>query len=64
MLSDPIYSSKHPYWVVNMINKFLDMDDSNSRVLIQIPLRPKFEEERQLLWDLLNKMGIVYYNMK
>lgn len=57
MLSDPIYSSKHPYWVVNMINKFLDMDDSNSRVLIQIPLRPKFEEERQLLWDLLHKNG-------
>lgn len=54
LLSDPIYSSKHPYWVVNMINKFLDLNDINSRVLIQIPLRPKFENERQLLWDLLN----------
>ena len=24
-----------------------------TRVLVQIPLRPKFENERQVLWDLM-----------
>ncbi|RCK54511.1 Protein-lysine N-methyltransferase EFM2 [Candida viswanathii] len=58
VLSDPIYSAKHPYWVVNMIERFLDKEDGDARVLIQIPLRPKFEAERQLLWDLLEKRGL------
>ncbi|ABN66263.2 predicted protein [Scheffersomyces stipitis CBS 6054] len=52
VVSDPVYSSNHPYWVVNMITKFLD-NSSNSRVLIQIPLRPKFESDRALLWNLM-----------
>ncbi|KAG7665329.1 rrg1 [[Candida] subhashii] len=52
VISDPIYSSQHPYWVVDMINQFLSKEPG-SRVLIQIPLRPKYEQERQLLWDLL-----------
>ncbi|EMG50842.1 EFM2 Protein-lysine N-methyltransferase EFM2 [Candida maltosa Xu316] len=59
ILSDPIYSSKHPYWVVNMINLFWDNGDANARVLIEIPLRPKFEAERELLWGLLEKNGYV-----
>ncbi|KAK6455871.1 putative methyltransferase-domain-containing protein [Scheffersomyces xylosifermentans] len=54
VVSDPVYSSKHPYWVVNMINKFLSKDN-DSRVLIQIPLRPKFEEERAVLWGLMEE---------
>lgn len=54
VLSDPIYSSKHPYWVVDMAEKFLDCK-KESRILIQIPLRPKFENERSLLWELMNK---------
>ncbi|CAK7903011.1 protein-lysine N-methyltransferase Efm2p [[Candida] anglica] len=52
ILSDPIYSSQHPYWVVDMIDLFLDESD-DARVLIQIPLRGKYEAERKLLWDLV-----------
>ncbi|CUM50871.1 uncharacterized protein AC631_04757 [Debaryomyces fabryi] len=55
VLSDPIYSSKHPYWVVDMVEKFINCKNANSRVLIQIPLRPTFEDERSLLWELMNK---------
>ena len=55
VLSDPIYSSKHPYWVVDMVEKFINSKNSSARVLIQIPLRPKFEDERSLLWELMNK---------
>lgn len=50
VVSDPIYSSNHPQWVVNMINQFIK---SNGKVLIQIPLRPKFEAERADLWSLM-----------
>ena len=53
ILSDPIYLSQHPYWVVQMAQLFL-MKSSDSRLLIQIPLRPKFEAERALLWRLLD----------
>lgn len=55
VLSDPIYSSKHPYWVVDMVEKFINCNNANARVLIQIPLRPTFEDERSLLWKLMDK---------
>ncbi|ODV79742.1 uncharacterized protein CANTADRAFT_89375 [Suhomyces tanzawaensis NRRL Y-17324] len=58
LISDPIYSSKHPYWVVNMINQFLSRDKS-ARVLIQLPLRPKFENERETLWKLFDENGYI-----
>ncbi|KAG5417263.1 rrg1 [Candida metapsilosis] len=56
VVSDPVYSSQHPYWVVNMIDLFLrhDNDPGANNVLIEVPLRPKFEKERQLLWDLMS----------
>ena len=53
LVSDPVYSSKHPYLVVDMINLFFDDSDPKAKVLVQIPLRPKFENERQVLWDLM-----------
>ncbi|CAI5756761.1 unnamed protein product [Candida verbasci] len=56
MLSDPIYSSKHPYWVVNMIKLF---SKSTSNIIVQIPLRPKFEKEREVLWELLSDYKVV-----
>lgn len=58
ILSDPIYLSQHPYWVVDMIRMFLSMEP-NARVLIQIPLRPKYEQERALLWRLLDESGFI-----
>ncbi|KAI3406766.2 rrg1 [Candida oxycetoniae] len=57
VLSDPIYSSHHPQWVVNVLDLFLRNDENSSSVsvLIEIPLRPKFEKERQVLWDLMSE---------
>ncbi|KAI5954105.1 rrg1 [Candida margitis] len=54
VVSDPVYSSQHPHWVVNMISLFLNDDINNNSVLIEVPLRPSFENERQLLWKLMS----------
>lgn len=54
VVSDPIYSSKHPYWVVDMIKRFLSKS-TNARVLIQLPLRAQYEHERLVLWRLLDE---------
>lgn len=56
ILSDPLYSSRHPPWIVNMINKFLS-SGSEARILLQLPIRRKFEDERQNLWNLLSENG-------
>lgn len=55
LISDPIYLSQHPYWVVEMISLFLSKTNAMATVMIQIPLRPKYEQERKLLWDLLKQ---------
>lgn len=57
ILSDPIYSSQHPYWVVNMIEMFLSQDP-NARVLIQLPIRKSYEKEREVLRDLLEEQRL------
>lgn len=54
VISDPIYSSQHPYWVINMVDQFLE-HGNKARVLIQLPLRPSYENERALLWELFEK---------
>ncbi|KAL7665659.1 Protein-lysine N-methyltransferase EFM2 [[Candida] zeylanoides] len=54
VLSDPIYSSQHPHWVACMCHRYLSANPGAS-VLVQIPLRPKFEAERALLWQLLSE---------
>ena len=51
VVSDPIYSSHHPQWVVNMIKQFLKPD---GRVMIQLPLRRGFEAERANLWKIMS----------
>lgn len=56
ILSDPLYSSQHPRWIVNMINLFLSRK-KESRVLLQIPVRRSFEEERACLWRLMEENG-------
>ena len=53
ILSDPIYSSLHPQWVLNMVNGFFKIKKV-SRVLSQIQFRPKYEEERERLWSLMS----------
>lgn len=56
ILSDPLYSSKHPVWIVDMLNTFLSAE-KEARVLLQVPLRRSFEKERDHLWQLLLQNG-------
>lgn len=56
ILSDPLYSSKHPVWIVNMMNQFLSTS-KNARVLLQLPIRKSFEKERETLWKLIAENG-------
>lgn len=58
ILSDPLYSSKHPAWIVSMINTFLE-DSPEARVLLQVPIRRTFEQERANLWHLLDINGYI-----
>lgn len=58
ILSDPIYSSQHPLWVVEMIEMFLS-PDPDARVLMQLPIRKNYEREREVLRQLLENKGLV-----
>jgi predicted nicotinamide N-methyase len=63
VVADPIYSPEHPLYVVNMICQFLEKSDT-ARVLLQIPIRNKFEKERSYLWSLLKLHNLVVENEK
>lgn len=52
IFSDPLYSLKHPQWIADMVKRFLS---ETGCVLLQLPMRPKFEAERETLWGLLEK---------
>lgn len=54
VVADPIYSSDHPVYVVNTLKNFLARN-SEARVLLQIPIRQSFENERNKLWCLLDE---------
>ncbi|CAM9010889.1 unnamed protein product [Wickerhamomyces anomalus] len=54
VIADPIYSSDHPNYVVNMMHKFLSKTH-DARILLQIPIRKTFENERAKLWSLLEE---------
>lgn len=56
VVCDCLYSPEHPSLVVSTINQFLK---KNGELLFELPLRPKFEQERNNLWDLLQQNGYV-----
>ncbi|KAM9910936.1 hypothetical protein OXX59_000638 [Metschnikowia pulcherrima] len=58
ILSDPLYSPQHPQWIVDMVNLFLSRDE-DSRVLLQVPVRRNFEQERATLWRLMEENGYI-----
>ncbi|CAD0088118.1 unnamed protein product, partial [Aureobasidium vineae] len=55
--ADPIYSKEHPAWLVQTINCHLDQGP-DARVLIQIPIRDAYAEERADLKDRMIKIGL------
>lgn len=56
ILSDPLYSPEHPPWIVSMVSLFTAVNP-HSRVLIQVPKRRKYSQERATLWTLLETAG-------
>lgn len=60
ILSDPIYSEHHPQWVFNTLTQFLA---PKGHVILQVPLRKTFHQERDHLWSLLNsKFTKIYHD--
>jgi len=60
LIADPIYSPHHPQWVTDTILKFLTKTHKEGIVFLEIPKRDKYENERQTLWDLFEKHGLIY----
>ncbi|OBA29168.1 hypothetical protein HANVADRAFT_46802 [Hanseniaspora valbyensis NRRL Y-1626] len=56
VVCDCLYAPEHPGLVVNTVKQFLK---KNGQLLLELPLRPKFEEERKDLWQLLTKNKFV-----
>ncbi|KEQ59161.1 uncharacterized protein M437DRAFT_57218 [Aureobasidium melanogenum CBS 110374] len=55
--ADPIYSKEHPGWLVQTINCHLS-HVPDARVLIQIPIREAYAEERADLKDRMISIGL------
>lgn len=56
MASDPVYQLDQPPLIANMAHKLL-LRESDSRLCIQMPLRPNFDDIRACLIDRLEEKG-------
>jgi len=57
VVADPIYSSDHPRMLVDAIKCHLSAD-ANARLVIELPLREAYADERQDLRDRLAGIGL------
>lgn len=57
LISDPIYSDKHPEMIRSMVGIFLKKG-KGAQLCLQVPLRPKFEDIREVLYNLLFDLGL------
>lgn len=57
VVADPIYSSDHPRMLVDAIKCHLSIDES-ARLVIELPLREAYVDERQDLRDRLARIGL------
>ena len=57
VVADPIYSSDHPRMLVDAIKCHLSTD-ANARLVIELPLREAYADERQDLRDRLAEIGL------
>lgn len=57
MVSDPIYSAQHPKMIQDMVKTFLSKS-STAQLCLQVPLRPKFQDIRDMLYNLLFELGL------
>jgi predicted nicotinamide N-methyase len=57
LIADPIYSPAHPRMVCDMVAKYLSRKE-DSQVCVQLPLRAKYEHEREVFYQLLESTGL------
>lgn len=57
ILSDPVYSPQHPYWVRDTVSAVLSKDPS-SRVVFMIGRRDRFQDVRDNMWYLMRSLGL------
>ena len=57
LAADPIYSPEHPKVLVNSISRWLS-DGTQSRLLLTLPLRGLYDQERSTLRELLIEAGL------
>ena len=56
LAADPIYSSDHPKMLVNTISRWLS-SDPRARLIVELPLRDRYDEERQSLRSNLREQN-------
>lgn len=57
LLSDPVYSPQHPYWVQSAVKAVLSKE-ANSRVVFMIGRRDRFQDVRDRMWSLMLELGL------
>lgn len=63
IFSDPMYSADHPYLILDMIKLYLNIKN-HGNVIIELPARPKYQNERNLLWTLIAKDPLLGQSLK
>lgn len=56
LAADPIYSTEHPEILVRTVRRWIH-PDAGARFIVELPLRDRYDEDRQLLRDKLRKEG-------
>ncbi|EXJ83655.1 hypothetical protein A1O1_07279 [Capronia coronata CBS 617.96] len=56
LAADPIYSSEHPILLVNAVRRWIS-SSPGARFIVELPLRDRFDKERQDLRDTLRIHG-------
>lgn len=57
LLSDPVYSTSHPYWVKDAVSAVLSRS-ANAHVVFMVGRRDRFEDVRECLWQLMSDLGL------
>ena len=58
LAADALYSSAHPELVLGMLELYLKKEDG-ARVLVEFPLKERFEDERERFWNGMKSRGFV-----
>ncbi|KAG0681599.1 hypothetical protein C6P40_001169 [Pichia californica] len=57
LLSDPVYSPAHPYWVRDAVNAVISKS-LDAKVVFMIGRRDRFQDVRDCVWNLMIEIGL------